>query len=62
MSILKRGYVYKWHHQDYPNDFYIGSTHSYYVRLKVHKHVCETPSCKNYNNKVYKFIRENEGA
>lgn len=55
-----RGHIYKLSIGD---DFYIGSTKSYYVtsRWGSHKNDCNDPSRKQHNYPVYKFIRANGG-
>jgi len=52
-----RGHIYKLSIGD---DFYIGSTSSYYVcnRWAGHKHDCDDPKRKQYNYPLYKRIRE----
>ena len=42
-------------------DIYIGSTVNFKQRKRGHKKVCNNPNYKNYNLKVYKFIRDNGG-
>ena len=41
--------------------FYIGSTYNFKQRCKMHKINCYNQNDKNYNLKVYKYIRENGG-
>jgi len=54
--------VYKIYCKD-PNikDCYIGSTKDFRNRKKQHKRKCNNPNYKDYNYKVYKFIRNNGG-
>ena len=40
---------------------YVGSTCNLYLRKSQHKQVCNNPNDKNYNLKVYQFVRENGG-
>ena len=42
-------------------EFYIGSTVNFRRRKTQHKHNCNNPNDKNYNTKVYQFIRDNGG-
>ena len=42
-------------------DVYIGSTTSFRKRKYTHKSDCNDVNAKNYNSKVYKFIRDNGG-
>ena len=42
-------------------DIYIGSTVCFKERKRCHKKICNDPNYKNYNLKVYKFIRDNGG-
>jgi len=42
-------------------DIYIGSTTSFRKRKYAHKNSCNNIKSKNYNSKVYKFIRDNGG-
>jgi len=57
-----KGLIYKLCCKD-PNiiDIYIGSTTNMKNRKNQHKFRCNNPTDKNYNLKVYKFIRENGG-
>ncbi len=54
------GYVYKLC-CDGINDFYIGSTFDMKGRKQKHKNFCNSPQCKQYNYKVYQYIRANGG-
>jgi predicted GIY-YIG superfamily endonuclease len=56
-------YIYKLIHKDATNDdmVYIGSSCDITERMKEHKKKCYYPKCKEYNNKLYKYIRENDG-
>ena len=40
------------------DEFYIGSTVNIYNRKKKHKYCCYNEKAKDYNYKLYKFIRE----
>ena len=42
-------------------DLYVGQTTDIKARKHHHKHSCNCENNKNYNNPVYKFIRENGG-
>jgi hypothetical protein len=42
-------------------EFYVGSTTDFNRRMYIHKSVCNNPNTKEYNLKVYRFIRENGG-
>tara|TARA_R110001592_G_C12875387_1_gene724171 strand:- start:43 stop:615 length:573 start_codon:yes stop_codon:yes gene_type:complete len=42
-------------------DIYIGSTTNFRNRKSTHKSMCNNSYYSDYNNKVYKFIRENGG-
>ena len=42
-------------------DIYIGSTTNFKKRKYDHKSSCNNEKNKNYNSKVYKFIRDNGG-
>ena len=42
-------------------DIYIGSTVCFKERKRCHKKSCNNPNSRNYNLKVYKFIRDNGG-
>jgi hypothetical protein len=42
-------------------DIYIGSSINMKARRNKHKHDCSSINRKNYNNKVYTFIRNNGG-
>ena len=43
------------------NEIYIGHTTNFKNRLKCHKSNCNNPKAKEYNFKVYNFIRGNGG-
>lgn len=40
-------------------DIYIGSTTNFRIRKNGHKTTCNNINSKNYNHRVYKFIRDN---
>jgi len=42
-------------------DCYIGSTNNLNIRKATHKYACNNINSKQYNLKVYKFIRANDG-
>jgi hypothetical protein len=54
------GYVYKLY-CDGIDDFYIGSCWDIKKRKPNHKSFCNNPKGKEYNYKVYQYIRENRG-
>ncbi len=54
------GYVYKLC-CDGINEFYIGSSFNMKKRKLYHKYSCNDANSKEYNFKVYKYIRENKG-
>jgi len=54
------GYVYKLY-CDGIEDFYIGSTWNMRTRKYDHKKNCNNPKRKDYNYKVYQYIRANGG-
>ncbi len=43
------------------NEFYIGSTWDMKERKRHHKFACNNANSKEYNYKVYQYIRENKG-
>ena len=53
-------YVYKLFNPDC-TEFYIGSTTNIKQRKRQHKSMCTNPNSKNYNFKVYRYIRSNGG-
>ena len=58
----KTGYVYKLCCRDPTvKDVYIGSTKNLRVRKAMHKHKCNSADSKEYNFRVYQFIRANGG-
>jgi hypothetical protein len=42
-------------------DIYVGHTTNFIKRKAQHKHTCNNPNKKEYNLKVYSFIRDNGG-
>jgi len=54
------GYIYKLY-CDGIDEFYIGSSFDMRDRKYDHKHNCKNPKRKEYNYKVYQYIRENKG-
>ena len=56
------GIVYKLFCKDADaTEFYIGSTKEFHRRQLNHKTLCNNEKRKNYNLKVYKYIRDNGG-
>jgi len=49
-------YIYRMNVKD---KFYIGSTKDIKHRIRTHKYNCYNQNCKEYNIKVYKYIRDN---
>ena len=43
------------------SEIYIGSTTNFKIRKSKHKSVCNNENDKNYNLKVYEYIRANGG-
>lgn len=43
------------------DEIYVGSTVNFKERKRGHKNVCNNPNAKEYNFKVYQYIRENGG-
>jgi len=56
-----KGLIYKIEHLDKPNLVYVGSTINFNKRKYKHKSNCNNEKEKDYNNKKYKMIRENDG-
>lgn len=56
-------YIYKIIKNDAENDdmIYIGSSCNPDTRWRRHKLCCNNPESKEYNLKVYKYIRDNDG-
>jgi len=54
------GFVYKLF-CDNANEFYIGSSFDMKARKRNHKNNCNNIKQKEYNYKVYQYIRENKG-
>jgi hypothetical protein len=62
MINMKLGYVYKLCiNDDTVDDCYIGSTFDIDSRKSQHKYACNNINNKDYNLKLYKFIRNNGG-
>ena len=58
----QKGLIYKLCCNDITiKDIYIGSTTDFTRRKCCHKQRCNNPNSKEYNFKVYQFIRENNG-
>ena len=53
-------YVYKLFNPDC-TEFYIGSTNDMKRRKRDHKHNCTNENSRDYNYKVYQYIRSNGG-
>ena len=49
------------HKTDDIKEFYIGSSKDFKERCGTHKRSCNNQNSKNYNLKVYKYMRENGG-
>ena len=49
------------HATDNTKECYVGSTKNFARRKSQHKHSCNNPNRKEYNYKVYNYIRENGG-
>jgi hypothetical protein len=53
---------YKLHHAtNFAKECYVGSTTNYAERIYKHKSDCNNPRSKNFNLKVYAYIRTNGG-
>lgn len=53
-------YILK-HKTDDTKEYYVGSTKDFKRRCRTHKRTCNNENDKDYNCKVYKYIRENDG-
>jgi len=60
MSDYSKSVIYKIYKEDI-TEFYIGSTYDEKKRRNHHKSNCNNENSKEYNLKVYQFIRENGG-
>ena len=61
-SDFSKGSIYKLVCRDPTvHHIYVGSTTNWYSRIKDHKGHCCQPNSKNYNQRKYKYIRENGG-
>ncbi len=49
--------IYKIHHKDYPDNFYIGSTTNFSQRKSAHKKNVNNKSSKKYHYPLYQYIR-----
>ena len=57
-----KGLIYKFCCKDTTiKEIYIGSTTNFTKRKNCHKNTCNNPNAKQYNYKVYQFIRDNGG-
>ena len=55
-----KGLIYKLCCKDTSvKEIYVGSTTNFTQRKRAHKKDCNNPTCKQYNYKVYQFIRNN---
>jgi len=63
MPDFSKTIIYKIVHKDDLNDenIYIGHTTNFKSRNGKHKDSCNNPNSKQYNQKKYKYIRENGG-
>jgi len=58
----ENGVIYMIKHKtDDTKEFYIGSSKDFKQRCMKHKSDCNNQNDKNYNLKVYKYIRDNDG-
>jgi len=58
----ENGVIYMIKHKtDDKKEFYIGSSYNFKKRCWDHKKDCNKQNRKNYNYKVYKYIRDNDG-
>ena len=53
-------YILK-HKTDDTKEYYIGSTRDFKHRCRIHKSNCNNENIREYNLKVYKYIRDNGG-
>jgi len=59
---FSKGLIYKLCCKDTSiKEIYVGSTTNFTQRKRHHKSDCNNPNAKQYNYKVYQFIRENGG-
>ena len=49
------------HKTDDKKEYYIGSSYEFKQRCRAHKSYCNNQNSKQYNLKVYQYIRENGG-
>jgi hypothetical protein len=57
-----KGSVYKIYCKDSSiTEFYVGSSCDFHQRKRKHKSSCNNPKDKQYNYKVYRYIRNNGG-
>lgn len=60
--MAQTGFIYKLCCRDPTiKEVYVGSTKNLRTRKNQHKNKCNTPTCKEYNYNVYRFIRANQG-
>ena len=53
--------IYKIQHNDKPELLYVGSTTDFVKRKSQHKRSCNNPKAKEYNQKKYVTMRQNDG-
>jgi hypothetical protein len=63
MPDWSKGFIYMLKHKDDINNenIYLGSSTNFRVRKNTHKTCCNNPNDRHYNEKKYKYIRENGG-
>jgi hypothetical protein len=62
MALMKTGFVYKLVSKDINvKECYVGSTGNITKRKNYHKSDCNKATGKNYNFRVYQYIRDNSG-
>lgn len=59
-TILGIIYLIK-HKTDDTKKVYVGSTNNLKKRINIHRHDCNNEKRKNYNYKLYQYLRENGG-
>ena len=59
--MYEKGIIYLIEHNEKPEFNYLGSTCNIIRRRACHKYMCNTPTSKLYNSKLYCMIRENGG-
>jgi len=63
MPDFSKTIIYKIVHKTNPEDYdvYVGHTTNIQSRKRQHKHNCNNPNSRDYNFKIYQYIRENGG-